>query len=133
METLMERVRKVLRKEFSSKELLLQNAGGGMVGGWITSDSFDGLDVMKRQQRIWKLFDSYLNEKDRRRIVGFHTFTPLEKKMAFDDDFDELDGQPVKKKSVSASKKTTTVRRARNGVANRRHLAGNGHVAKKVR
>jgi len=86
MEDLMERVRKVLRKEFLSKELLLQNARDGMIGGWIISDSFDGLDVMKRQQRIWKLFDSYLNEKERHRIVGFHTFTPLEKKMAFDDD-----------------------------------------------
>jgi hypothetical protein len=90
MENLMERIRKVLRKEFLSKELLLQNAARGMVGGWIISDSFNGLDVMKRQQRIWKLFDSYLNEKDRNRIVGFHTFTPLEKKMAFDDDLDDF-------------------------------------------
>jgi len=109
MENLIERVRKVLRKEFLSRELLMQNARGGMIGGWIISDSFTGLDVMKRQQRIWKLFESYLNEKDRNRIVGFHTFTPLEKKMAFDDDLDEL---PAKKKSV---------------VTQPPKLAGNGH------
>jgi hypothetical protein len=97
METLIERVRKALRREFLSKELLLQNAGGGMVGGWIISDSFDGLDGMARQQKVWKLFDSYLNEKDRNRIVGFHTFTPLEKKMAFDDDDDDGFAAPSKR------------------------------------
>ncbi|MGH7598812.1 MAG: hypothetical protein ACREOI_20860 [bacterium] len=114
MENLMERVRKVLRKEFLSKELLLQNTSGGMVGGWIISDSFDGLDVMKRQQRVWKLFDAYLNEKDRNLILGFHTFTPLEKKMAFDDDFDEVDG-PARKKSSSLGKNATAARHSRNG------------------
>ncbi|MCI0614455.1 hypothetical protein L0244_15825 [bacterium] len=124
MENLIERVRKVLRKEFLSKELLLQNAGGGMVGGWIISDSFDGLDVMKRQQRIWKLFDSYLNEKDRNRIVGFHTVTPLEKKMAFDDDSDDFTASSkrvrkpvatrgngvIRRKSMNKSKQTAAAR-----------------------
>jgi len=124
METLMEHVRKALRREFLSKELLLQNAGGGMVGGWIISDSFDGLDGMKRQQKVWKLFDSYLNEKDRNRIVGFHTFTPLEKKMAFDDDFDDFAvpskraKQPMvkrnngvmRRKTVSKSRQTAAAR-----------------------
>jgi hypothetical protein len=105
MENLMERVRKVLKKEFLSKELLLQNAGSGMVGGWIVSDSFDGLDVMKRQQRIWKLFDSYLNEKDRKRIVGFHTFTPLEKKMAFEDDSDDFAAPSKRAKKPMVAKR----------------------------
>jgi hypothetical protein len=111
MESLMERVRKVLRKEFLSKELLLQNAGGGMVGGWIISDSFDGLDVMKRQQRIWKLFDSYLDEKDRNRIVGFHTFTPLEKKLAFDDDFDDFAAPSKRAKKPIATRGNDVIRR----------------------
>jgi hypothetical protein len=48
METIMERVQKVLRKEFSSKEIILQNAGGGMVGGWIISNAFEekGLEIV---------------------------------------------------------------------------------------
>ncbi len=129
MENLMERVQKALRKEFSSKELLLQYAGGGRVGGWIISKSFDGLTAEERQQRIWKLFDACLTEKDRGHIVGFLTFTPLEKKLAFDDDFDAFDGS-MKRKSISASK-ATTVKRTRNGVVNRRRSAGNGHVARK--
>jgi hypothetical protein len=118
----MERVRKVLRKEFAAREILLQNAGGGMVGGWIISDSFDGLDVMKRQQRIWKLFDSFLNEKDRNRIVGFHTFTPFEKKMAFDDDFEELAASPKKVSTSRMKKKTSSAARARNGARNKRRI-----------
>lgn len=87
----------------------MQNAGGGMVGGWIISNSFEELSAEERQQKVWKLFDRYLDEKERRRIVGFLTFTPLEKKMAFDDDLDEL---PAKKKSVATQPPK---------------LAGNGH------
>jgi len=111
MENLIERVRKVLRKEFLSRELLMQNARGGMVGGWIISDSFTGLDVMKRQQRIWKLFESYLNEKDRNRIVGFHTFTPLEKKMAFDDDFEDFAASSKRTKKSIATGNNGVMRR----------------------
>ncbi|MCI0692429.1 hypothetical protein L0337_10555, partial [candidate division KSB1 bacterium] len=59
-----------------------------------------------------------LNKKDRVRIVGFHTFTPLEKRMAFDDDFDEFKMPSKKKASTNVRKKTTTSGRARNGVKN---------------
>jgi len=111
METLMERVQKVLRRKFSPKELLMQNAGDGMVGGWIISDSFDGLDGMERQQKVWKLFDSYLNEKDRNRIVGFHTFTPLEKKMAFDDDADDFAAPSKRAKTPMATRGNGVMRR----------------------
>jgi hypothetical protein len=130
METVMERVRKVLQKEFSAKEILLQNTGGGRVGGWIISTSFDGLDGMERQQKIWKLFGMYLNEKDRSRIVGFHTFTPLEKKMAFEDDFDDF-RVPSKKKSSPARKKRTISGRPRAGVRNKHGMTGNSHGARK--
>jgi hypothetical protein len=106
----MERVQKVLRMEFSPKEIILQNAGGGMVGGWIISNSFEDLTAEERQQKIWKLFDTNLTERDRGRIVGFLTFTPLEKKMAFDDDFDRLD-RPLRRKASSLKKKTTTAGR----------------------
>jgi len=111
MENLIERVRKVLRKEFLSSELLLQNARDGMVGGWIISDSFAGLDVMKRQQKVWQLFDSYLNEKERNRIVGFHTFTPLEKKMAFDDEDDDFAAPSKRVKKPMASRDNGVMRR----------------------
>jgi acid stress-induced BolA-like protein IbaG/YrbA len=127
METVMERVRKVLRKEFSAKEILLQNAGGGMVGGWIISESFEDLTAQERQQTIWKLFDTYLNEKDRNRIVGFHTFTPLEKKWIFDEDFDGLK-RPATKKTSSARKKIMTGRRTRSDTNKKPHLAGASRV-----
>jgi len=39
MTTLMERVQKVLEKEFSPKEILLEPARRGMVDGWIISKS----------------------------------------------------------------------------------------------
>lgn len=107
METFMTRIQKVLRREFSSKEIILQAAGGGMVGGWIISDSFGDLTAEERQQKVWKLFDTYLQEKDRSRIVGFLTFTPLEKRMAFDDDFDESE--------MSAKRKLSATVRPQNG------------------
>jgi len=113
VESLLERVRKVLRKEFSSKELLMQNARHGMIGGWIISKSFDGLSGMERQRKVWRLFEKYLVERDRLRIVGFHTFTLYEKRMAFDNYYDDFE-MPARRKP-SPRKKTSTVRRARDG------------------
>ncbi len=122
MENIMIRVHQVLRKDFSPKEILLQSAGGGMVGGWIISKSFARLTEIERQQKIWKLFDRYLDEKERRRIVGFLTFTPLEKKIAFDDDLDEL---PVKKKAITTQFSKSTGNGHRNGRAtSKRRLSG---------
>jgi hypothetical protein len=118
MENIMIRVHKALRKEFSPKEILLQSAGGGMVGGWIISKSFARLTEIERQQKVWNLFDKYLTEKDRRRIVGFLTFTPLEKKMAFDDDFDRHD-RPLRRKASSSKKKTITAGRKKAGAGKR--------------
>jgi hypothetical protein len=112
----MERVQKALQKEFSSKELLLQNAGGGMVGGWIISDSFEELTVEERQQKVWKLFEAFLNKQDRNRIVGFHTFTPLEKKLAFeDDDIDDLTVSSKKTKKPIATRGNGVMRRKSKG------------------
>jgi hypothetical protein len=122
METILKRVQKVLRKEFSPEEIILQNAGGGMVGGWIISNAFEDLTAEERQQKIWKLFDTNLTAKDRGHIVGFLTFTPLEKKMAFDDDFDDFDGS-AKKKSSFIRKKATIPGYSRKGARNKRSLA----------
>lgn len=119
MENIMIRVHQALRNEFSPEEILLQSAGGGMVGGWIISKSFARLTEFERQQKVWKLFNAYLNEKERRRIVGFLTFTPTEKKMAFDDDFDQSDA-PAPKRISSTRKKIMPNRLIRNG-------AGAGH------
>ncbi len=111
MENIMIRVHQALRREFSPKEILLQSAGGGMVGGWIISKSFARLTEIERQQKVWKLFDLYLNEKERRRIVGFLTFTPLEKKMAFDDDFDDFAAPAKKSRKPMATRNNGVMRR----------------------
>ncbi len=121
METIMERVQKVLRKEFSSKEIILQNAGGGMVGGWIISNAFEDLTAEERQQKIWKLFNTNLTEKDRGRIVGFLTFTPLEKKMAFDDGSDDFAASSARAKKPIAARRN-------NGVMGRKTLRKSKHT-----
>ena len=79
METVMTRVQRALRKEFSSKGILLESAGKGMVGGWIISKSFDGLSGMERQQKVWKVLNRYLDERDKSRVAVLLTFTPVEK------------------------------------------------------
>jgi hypothetical protein len=62
----------------------------------------------------------FLNEKDRRRIVGFLTFTPMEKKMAFEDDLDAF--TMLSKRSSKGTKKTTNGRK--NGrLGRKRHSA----------
>jgi len=130
METIMTRVQKALQKEYSSKGILLESAGEGMVGGWIISKSFAGLTGMERQQKVWKLLNRCLDEKDKSRVAVLLTFTPLEKKMAFDDDFDDF-RMPAKKKSSSTRRRATTAGRARNGVRNKHRMTGNSHVARK--
>ncbi len=108
METVTHRIQKVLQKEFSSRGILLDDAGDGFVGGWIISKSFEGLDGSQRQKRVWSLFDKYLDKKDRTRLGIFLTFTPLEKKAIFAEDVNEF-AQPAKKKVLSTAKKRMTV------------------------
>jgi hypothetical protein len=127
METVMKRVQKALQKEFSPKGILLDDAGEGFVGGWIISKSFEGLDGTQRQKKVRKLFDKYLDEKDRARLAVFLTFTPLEKKTIFDDDFDAFKTFSKKK---SSSTRTTTSERKNSRIEPKRRSANNGRVAK---
>jgi hypothetical protein len=106
METIMNRVQKILQMEFSPREIRLKSAGRGRVSGWIISKSFDDLTDDERYQKVWRLLDAYLSKKDRERIMGFFTFTPLEEKMISDENFDIL-SVSSKKKSSSDRKKTT--------------------------
>jgi hypothetical protein len=57
------------------------------------------------------LFDTYLSEKDRRRIVGFLTFTPIEKKMAFDDDSGDFAASSKKVRKPMATRGNGVMRR----------------------
>jgi hypothetical protein len=109
MEKLMTRVEKILQKEFSPREIRVESAGRGKLDGWIISKSFDKLTDAERQRKVWRLFEAYLSDKDRNRILGFFTFTPLEEKMLFDGNFDIL-AASLKKKS-SARKKTSSAGR----------------------
>lgn len=113
METVITRVQKALRKEFSPHEIRLNYIGRGKFSGWIISKSFDEMTDEQRHQKVWKLLEAHLNEKDRNRILRFFTFTPLEEKMIFDENFDVL-ASSSKKKASSARKKTATAGR-RNG------------------
>lgn len=119
METVTHRIQKALQKKFSSRGILLEDAGDGFVGGWIISKSFEGLDGSQRQKRVWSLFDKYLNEKDRTRLGIFLTFTPLEKKAIFAEDDNEFT-RPTKKKIPSTAKKRITVGHKNSFVGQRR-------------
>jgi hypothetical protein len=110
MEGVITRVQKALLKGFSPSEIRLKSAGRGKLDGWIISKSFDVLTDEERQQKVWKLIETYLTEKDRNRILGFFTFTPLEEKMLFDENFDVLDAS-LRKKASSAKKKIATAGR----------------------
>jgi acid stress-induced BolA-like protein IbaG/YrbA len=123
MEAILMRVQKALQKKFSHKGIHVESVGvdSKKVGGWIISKSFEGLDGMQRQKKVWNLFEKFLDEKDRARLGIFLTFTPLEKKMAFDDDFDRLD-RPLKRKASSPKKKATTAGRKKVGASKRATL-----------
>jgi hypothetical protein len=114
MEAIMTRVQKALQKEFSPRGITLESVDPGMVAGWIISKSFEGLTGMERTKKIWRLFDKYLDDKDRARIGIMLTLTPLEKKLQLDDDWGDF--RMRSKKKPSTRKKAATAGRARNGV-----------------
>ena len=121
METVITRVQKALQQEFSPREIRLNYVGRGKFSGWVISKSFDELTDEERQQKVWKLIQAYLTEKDRHHILGFFTFTPLEKKMLFDENFDILEASSLKKKSSSVRKKTTAGRKnGRTGIRSKK-------------
>jgi hypothetical protein len=111
METIVTRVQKVLQMEFSPREIRLESAGRGKVSGWIISKSFDELTDDERYQKVWRLLDAYLSKKDRDRILGFFTFTPLEEKMISDENFDILDTSSRKKSSSVRKKRANSDRK----------------------
>ncbi len=119
METIITRVQKVLRKEFSPREIRVESAGRGKVDGWIISKSFDALNDDERHKKVWDLIKANLTEKDRNRILGFFLFTPLEERMIFDENFDILEAGK-KNKSSSAKKKTATAARKNGRAASKR-------------
>jgi len=109
METIMTRIQKVLLKEFSPREIRLKPAGRGKLSGWIISKSFGDLTEAERYQKVTKLFDAYLHEKDRNRILGFFTFTPQEEKWVFDgSSYDKFTA--LMKKSSTTKKQTLSKR-----------------------
>lgn len=121
METIMKRIQKALERRFSSKEIILEPVWGGMIAGWVISKSFDGLSGAERQRKVWSLFEKYLDKKDQARLGIFLTFTPLEEKRVFDEDFDEF-AAPEKKKAPSTRAKKSVATRRSNGVMGRKTM-----------
>ncbi len=110
MEPLTTRVQKALLQEFSPREVTVEAARRGRVDGWVISKSFEKLNDDERYQKVWKLIEASLPEKDRNRILGFFLLTPLEKKFIFDENFDSLENGRKIKASFS-KKKTTSAKR----------------------
>jgi len=109
METVMTRVQKILQKEFSPREIRLKPAGRGKLSGWIISKSFDELTDEQRYQKVWRLLEANLSEKDRPRVLGFFVFTPQEEKWIFDgSSYDKFTA--LMKKSSTAKKQALSKR-----------------------
>ena len=120
MEPLMTRVEKILRKEFSPREIRLKTAGRGRLEGLIISKSFDKLTDEERQRKVWRLLEMSLSEKDRNRVLGFFTFTPLDEKWVFDGSYDKFEAALQKK--LLAAKKSANGKRT-NGRATTMRLS----------
>ena len=99
METLMKRVQKILQKEFPRREIRLKAAGKGKLDGFIISKSFEKLTVKERQRKVWGLLETDLSEKDRNRVLGFFTLTPVDEKWIFDgSSYDKFEASLKKKR-----------------------------------
>jgi len=56
----------------------LAPAASGRVGGFVISDSFDGMTQIDRQSMLWNRLGDILDREKRLRIVSLLTLTPAE-------------------------------------------------------
>ncbi len=63
-------------------EFDLEESPGGKVGGFVISESFEGMPQLDRQNMLWHYLDSKFDQEKRAKIVVLVTITPTEAKAA---------------------------------------------------
>jgi hypothetical protein len=77
MEKLIEKVDRLLRREFSGAKTELEMIGE-KVHGFLFWEGFDGEDQLDRQRSLWKILHAKLGTDASRKISAIFTHTPQE-------------------------------------------------------
>lgn len=78
METLEQKVKRILAEYFVETEIQLDDNTDGRVSGLIISPKFSGVDELERQTTIRGLLRKRLDVPEQKKVMGFFPFTPEE-------------------------------------------------------
>jgi len=78
METIEQKVRKILAEYFEENGIELECTPEGNVSGFIVSEKFSEVEGMNRQKLIRSLLRKNLGAREQKRVLGFFAMTPLE-------------------------------------------------------
>jgi stress-induced morphogen len=78
METIEQKVKDILKLEFTDEEIQFDHNPEERISGFIVSEKFEGLDSEARHEMIWSRLRNHLSSEERRQVLGFLAFTPAE-------------------------------------------------------
>ena len=79
MEKLMEKLQRILKKNFQGATVELEKSGSKKITGFLVWSRFKGMEQIKRQNRLWKVLEKELIQDELLRISTILTVTPEEK------------------------------------------------------
>ena len=79
MEPLIEKLTTLLKAEFDAADVqLMPTPYMGKVAGFLVWSGFEGLEQIKRQNRLWKVLRKKLTPEELLKVSAILTFTPEE-------------------------------------------------------
>lgn len=78
METIEEKVKKILAEYFEENGIQLESTPEGNISGFIVSEKFSEVEGVNRQKLIRSLLRKNLGAPEQKRVLGFFAMTPLE-------------------------------------------------------
>ena len=79
MEKLMEKLQRVLKKNFQGASVELEKSGSNKIAGFLVWSRFKGMEQIKRQNRLWKVLEKELTQEELLRVSTILTVTSEEK------------------------------------------------------
>ncbi len=78
METLEQKVKRILVEYFDENEIQFDDNPDGRVSGFIISEKFLDVDDLERQIKISGILRKSLSVPEQKKVMGFFPFTPEE-------------------------------------------------------
>ena len=78
MEDLIDKITNIFKEQLPGCATDIASRPGGYVGGFLTSDRFEGMDMEERQKLIWNLLRGRLSQDEIGKVTAIFTQTENE-------------------------------------------------------